>query len=87
VVPRSNPTADTAVSKPIRDTPELPVILSVRRKHRHALRVDIGVGLLLAVAALLVVASGLAVVALVAIPVLAICLVSFAIGWLRSRRR
>jgi hypothetical protein len=86
VVPRSNPTADTVVTKPIRDTPELPVMRGFRRKHRHALRVDIGVGLLLAVAALLV-ASGLAVVSLVALPVLAICMVSFAIGWLRSRRR
>jgi hypothetical protein len=48
--------------------------------------VDIGFGLLAAVAALAL-APGLAVVAVVAALVLALCLVSHAIGRWRSRRR
>jgi hypothetical protein len=48
--------------------------------------VDIGLGLLAAVAALAL-APGLAVVAVVASLVLALCFVSLAIGRWRSRRR
>ena len=74
------------VTKPIPDAPELRVMRGLRRKHRRALRLDIGVGLLAPVAAL-VLAPGLAVVGIVALLVLVICLVSLAVGWLRSRRR
>jgi hypothetical protein len=55
------------------------------RTGRHLLRVDIGLGLLAAVAALAL--AGLAVVAVVASLVLALCFVSLAIGRWRSRRR
>lgn len=52
--------------------------------HKH--HVDIGVGVLAAVAALLL-APGIAIVAVVALLILVICLVSLAIGRWRSRRR
>jgi Flp pilus assembly protein TadB len=68
------------------DTPKLRVRHSVDRKRRRLLRVDIGLGLLAAIAAV-VLAPGLGVVAVVALAVLMVCFVSLAIGQWRSRRR
>jgi Flp pilus assembly protein TadB len=56
------------------------------RRRRHLIRVDIGLGLLIAVVAILF-APGLAIVAVVALLVLAICIVSRLLERRRSRRR
>jgi hypothetical protein len=73
-------------AKTMPNIPELRITRRSGRKGRHRLRVDIGFGVLAAVAAL-VLAPGLAVVAVVASLVLALCFVSLAIGRWRSRRR
>jgi O-antigen/teichoic acid export membrane protein len=56
-----------------------------KRTRRYLTRVDIGLGLLIAAVALLL-APGVAVVAVVALLVLAICVVSFVFARWRSRR-
>ena len=56
------------------------------RRRRHLIRVDIGLGLLISVVAILF-APGLAIVAVVALLVLAICIVSHLLERRRSRRR
>jgi hypothetical protein len=58
----------------------------LQRRRRYPLRVDMGFALLVALAALLI-SPGLAMVAVVALLVLAVCLVSLAIGRWRSRPR
>jgi hypothetical protein len=58
----------------------------LQRRRRYLLRVDMGFALLVALAALLL-SPGLAMVAVVALLVLAVCLVSLAIGRWRSRPR
>lgn len=79
-------TAETvSAAKPMRDMPRLRAHRHLERRRRHLARVDIGFGLLAAVAALLL-APGLAIVAVVALLLLAICFGSLGIEWRRSRR-
>jgi Flp pilus assembly protein TadB len=73
-------------AKPIPDTTSLLVRRGREQRRRRLLRLDIGFGLLAAVAAL-VIAPGLAVAALLALLVLGVCLLSLAVGRWRSRRR
>jgi hypothetical protein len=56
----------------------------MERRRRHLLRVDVGFGLLAAVAAFLI-APGLEIVAVAALSALGVCLVSLAIARRRSR--
>ena len=67
------------------DTPRLRARRYLKRRRRYVVGVDIGFGLLAAVAALLF--AGLAIVAVVALPLLAVCVVSLGSDRLRSRRR
>jgi Flp pilus assembly protein TadB len=73
-------------AKPIPDTTPLLVGHGREQRRRRLLRLDIGFGLLAAVVALLI-APGLAVAALLALAVLAVCLLSLAVGRWRSRTR
>ena len=72
--------------KPMSDTRKLRVSRRLEHRRRSVLRVDMGMGLLAAVAALLL-APGLALVAVVALLVLAVCFISLAVGRWRSQRR
>jgi len=86
VSPYSFPTAENVSSaKPMEDTPRLRARRYLKRRRRYVVGVDIGFGLLAAVAALLF--AGLAIVAVVALPLLAVCVVSLGSDRLRSRRR
>ncbi len=73
-------------AKPLKDMPYLRARRLQARRHRHLLRVDFGLGVLVAVVALLL-APGVAIVAVAALLVLAICIASFVFGRRRSRRR
>ena len=91
--PTISPTAETvsataetvSAAKPVWDTPRLNDRGDVERRRRHFVGMDIGLGLIAAVAALLL-APGLAIVAVVALSLLAVCSVSLGIDRLRSRR-
>ena len=66
------------------DSARLSSGLRMERRRRHLLRVDVGFGLLAAVAAFLI-APGLEIVAVAALSALGVCLVSLAIARRRSR--
>ena len=72
-------------AKPLKDMPYLRARRLQARRSRYLLRVDFGLGALVAAVALLF-APGVAIVAVGALLVLAICIVSFVFGRWRSRR-
>jgi hypothetical protein len=74
-----------SAAKAMRDKPRLGHPRHLERRRRYLVGVDIGFGLLAAAAALLL-APGLAIVAVVALALLAVCLVSLGVDGLRSRR-
>jgi hypothetical protein len=57
------------------------------RRRRNVARVDVGLGLLVAAVLLLLLAPGLAIVAIAALLVLAVCAFSVGLDRWRSRRR
>jgi hypothetical protein len=69
----------------MRDKPRLGHPRHLEHRRRYVVGVDIGIGLLAASAALLL-APGLAIVAVVALPLIAVCFVSLGVDRLRSRR-
>jgi uncharacterized membrane protein YoaK (UPF0700 family) len=73
-------------AKLLKDMPYLRARRLQARRRRYLLRVDFGLGALVAVVALLF-APGVAIVAVAALLVLAICIVSFVFERRRSRRR
>ena len=75
-----------SAAKPLKDMSQLHARRRQANRRRYLFRVDIGLGLLIAVAALLL-APGVAIVAVVALLVLAICSVSILLGRWRSRRQ
>jgi Flp pilus assembly protein TadB len=75
-----------SATKPLKDMPHLRARRRQARRRRHLMRVDTGLGLLIAVVALLL-APGVAIVAIAALLVLAGCIVSFVFERWRSRRR
>jgi hypothetical protein len=75
-----------SATEPLHDMSRLHARRRQARRRRYLIRVDIGLGLLIALAALLI-TPGLAIVAVVALLVLAICGVSMLLGRWRSRGR
>jgi Flp pilus assembly protein TadB len=73
-------------AKPLKDTAYLHARRRQARRRRHLLRVDMGLGIVVALVALLV-SPGLAVIGAAALAVLAICVVSILFERWRSRRR
>ncbi len=80
------PPATVSAAKPLRDISHLHARRHEARRRRHLLRVDVGIGLLVAAVALLL-APGVAIVAVAALGVLAVCVVSILRERRRSRRR
>jgi len=74
-----------SATKPLKDMSHLHARRRQASRRRHLFRVDIGLGLLIAVAALLL-APGVAIVAVAALVVLAICGVSILLERRRSHR-
>jgi Flp pilus assembly protein TadB len=74
-----------SATKPLKDMSYLHARRRQASRHRYLFRVDICLGLLIAVAALLL-APGVAIVAVAALLVLAICSVSILLERWRSRR-
>ncbi len=74
----------SAAAKPVRDMSDLQARRRLARRRRRLLRVDIGLGLLVAILGLLL-ASGLAIVAVAALVVLAVCIVSILFERWRAR--
>jgi len=86
VRPYVSPSVESvSTAKPKRNTSVLPARRHLQRRRRYPVAVDIGFGLLAAVAALLL-APGLAIVAVVALALLAVCFVSLGIDRPRSWR-
>ena len=74
-----------SATKPLKDMSHLRARRRQASRRRYLFRVDIGLGLLIAVAALLL-APGVAILAVAALVVLAICGVSILLERWRSRR-
>ena len=70
--------------EPLKEMPYLHARRLQARRRRYLLRMDLGLGVLIATVALLL-APGVAIVAVAALLVLAICIVAFAFGRWRSR--
>ena len=75
-----------SATKPLKDMSHLRARRRQASRRRHLFRVDIGLGLLIAVVALLL-APGVAIVAVAALLVFAICIASILLEQWRSRRR
>jgi len=75
-----------SATKPLKDMSYLHARRRQASRRRHLFRVDVGLGLLIAVVALLL-APGVAIVAVGALVVLAICGISILLERRRSRRR
>jgi hypothetical protein len=75
-----------SATKPLNDMSHLRARRRQANRRRHLFRVDIGLGLLIAVAALLL-APGVAIVAVAALLVLAICGVSILLERCQRRAR
>jgi Flp pilus assembly protein TadB len=75
-----------STTEPLKDISRSRARRKQARRRRHLARLDFGLGLLLAVVALLV-APGIAIVALVALLALVICALSVVLERRRSRRR
>ena len=73
-------------AKPLKDMPHLRARRRQARRRRYLLRMDIGLGAVIATVALLL-APGVAIVAIAALLVLAICAVSLVFERGRSHRR
>ncbi len=80
------PPETMSATKPLNDMSHLHARRRQARRRRHLFRVDIGLGLLIAVAALLL-APGVAIVAVAALLVLAICGVSILLERCQRRAR
>jgi Flp pilus assembly protein TadB len=74
-----------SATRPVNDMSHLHARRREARRRRYLFRVDIGLGLLIGVVALLL-APGVAIVALAALAILAVCGVSILIDRRRSRR-
>ncbi len=74
-----------SATKPLKDMSYLHARRRQASRRRHLFRVDIGLGLLIAIVTLLI-APGVAIVAAVALLVLAICIASIPLERWRSRR-
>jgi uncharacterized membrane protein len=74
-----------SATKPLKDMSYLHARRRQASRRRYLFRVDIGLGLLIAVVALLL-APGVAIVAVAALLVLAICIASILLERWRSRR-
>ena len=75
-----------SATKPLKDMSYLRARRRQASRRRYLFRVDIGLGLLIAVVALLL-APGVAIVAVAALLVLAVCITSILLEQWRSRRR
>jgi len=73
-------------AEPLKDMRRLRARRRRARRRRNLFRIDIGLGALIATIALLL-APGVAIVAIAALLVLAICIVSSMLGLWRSHRR
>lgn len=74
-----------SATKPLKDMSHLRARRRQARKRRHLIRVDIGLGALIALVALLL-APGLAILAVAALLLLVICSASILLEQWRSRR-
>jgi hypothetical protein len=75
-----------STTKQLKDMSDLRARRRDARRRRHHFRIDVALGLVIAIVALLL-GPGLAPVAIVALLVLAACILSIPLGGWRSRRR